>query len=57
MPGPEESQVDSIEALECDDETSAGNFLAAVNGIRSVRDQLTGYVDPDEEFLNKENSH
>lgn len=34
-----------IETLEEDDDTSGGNFLAAVNGIRTVRDEITGYVE------------
>lgn len=54
MSVPEESQVDDIETLEDDDETSGGNFLAAVNGIHTVRDQVTGYVELDSRFSDKD---
>lgn len=46
MNTPKESTEEDRETLESDDDTSGGGFIFAVNGIRAVRDQITGYVEP-----------
>ena len=39
-----ESQFEDSE-IDDEDCTSGGDFLAAVNGIREVRDRMTGFVE------------
>lgn len=39
-----ESQFDDSE-IDDEDCTSGGDFLAAVNGPREIRDKLTGFVE------------